>query len=72
LAVLPECRQLSGQMSIKNVQLARNYLHRLAKPFDLLHYWARPEAKPVKNMIFARFFFYFYFSYSSPKAVEKR
>jgi hypothetical protein len=44
----------------------------LAKALDLLHYWIRPAPKRVENMTFARFFFYFYFSYSSPTAVEKR
>jgi hypothetical protein len=44
----------------------------LAKALDLLHYWIKPAPKRVENMTFARFFFYFYFSYSSPTAVEKR
>jgi hypothetical protein len=45
---------------------------RLAKPAQLLHYCFQPMFFGCTIMLFSRFFFYFYFSYPSPTAVEKR
>jgi hypothetical protein len=44
----------------------------LAKRRGFLHYYPNLNAQDRKSMSFARFYFHFYFSYSSPKAVEKR
>jgi hypothetical protein len=39
----------------------------------LLHYWSKSAQNTVQTMTFPRFYFYFhFFSYSNPMAVEKR
>jgi len=48
------------------------YAVSLAKSLELLHHCSEPVPEQPQHMTFARFHFYFYFSYSSPKAVEKR
>lgn len=44
----------------------------LAKFHVLLHYYLRSDSISVKNMPYVHFYFFSYFSYSSPTAVEKR
>ncbi|MFC5474560.1 hypothetical protein [Paraherbaspirillum soli] len=49
---------------------ARRSAAGLAKWPILLHYKSRFLKNLLKNMSFARAYFFFYFSYSSPKAVK--